>query len=131
MLLRLFKAFKSVLERLRLVLRLRVSDTAFSTVPFVFNPLVSISNTWPRSNTVEGLSLIRTLEDLFFVALQNELFNFPCLSEDSESFGEMEEDFVENLGKHRIGSIIDRTQPCRTEILYDNVQTEKLSHTKV
>ena len=47
------------------------------------------------------LSLGRTLdESLFFLNRLNDLL---FLNGDKEGMGEMEEDFVENLGKHRIG----------------------------
>jgi hypothetical protein len=47
------------------------------------------------------LSLGRTFdESLFFVNRLNDLL---FLIKDKEGMGEMEEDLVENLGKHRIG----------------------------
>ena len=49
------------------------------------------------------LSLIRTLADLFFGIPQNVLLDFTFLNGDGEGRGEIEEEFIENLGKQCIG----------------------------
>ena len=53
---------------------------------------------------VVELSLGRTLDDnLFFWNRLKDLLNFIFPNGDKDGIGEMEEEFVENLGKHHIG----------------------------
>ena len=108
MLLRLFKDIflPSIFERFRLLLLILGSFVIFSALPFFSVHEISIECFWPISSLCVALSLARITAGLFFgiPQTQKQSFNFVFVEgEVGEGIGEMEEEFVENLGKQCIG----------------------------
>ena len=107
-LLRLFteKILLSVFERFRLLLLILDSFGIFSALLIFAGPEISIEYFWPTSPLHVTVSLARIMAELFFGIPQMQHISLNLVfveGEVGEGSGEMEEEFVENLGKQCIG----------------------------